>query len=167
MTRVVIPSRWTGECFRPLATYRHLTAGLEEGPVYDVAADKRRSDVTHRHEFAWLNEAHANLPEHLARQYPSVEHLRKAALIATGWCTTADYVCGSRAEAARWAANLRREMDEYAVVVVSAVVVRVHRAKSQARNAMGGADFQASKSAILAWVAGLLEVAPADLRAAA
>lgn len=163
-----LPCRWDGEALRPVFNFLAIARDkLELNIVYDVSAEKRRSDRTHRHEFAWLNEAHASLPEPLARLYPSVEHLRKAALIATGWCSTTDYVCGSRAEAARWAVNLRRELDAYAVVEISESVIRVHKARSQARNAMGAAEFQASKSAVLEWVAGLLDVAPADLAVAA
>lgn len=74
-----------------------------------------------------------------------------------------DYVCSSGAEAIRWAANLRKEVDEYALVIVERSVVRVMKAKSQSRKAMAKADFQASKTAILEWVAGLLDVAPETL----
>lgn len=126
--------------------------------VYWLTVEPQRSEKSHGHEFAWLTEAWKTLPDELTAEYPTSEHLRKRALIQTGWRTTQDYVCGSRAEAARWAANLRRELDEYAVVLVSAGVVRVHRAVSQAKAAMGAADFQKSKQDILEWVAATLGV---------
>lgn len=47
--------------------------------------------------------------------------------------------------------------------VVRDAVVRVHTAQSQSRKAMGGAEFQASKTALTEWVAGLLGVAPETL----
>jgi hypothetical protein len=138
-----------------------------QGEIVRFEPVEERSEVSHRHEFAFLREAWANLPEHLASEYPTAEHLRKKALIATGWCDVRDHVCGSATEARRTAAALRGELDDYTVVIVSANVVRVCRAKSQARNRMKKADFQASKTAILEYVAGLLDVAPADLERAA
>lgn len=134
-----------------------------QGEVVMLAPVEERSEVSHRHEFAWLREAWQTLPEHLTAEYPSAEHLRKRALIATGWCTVRDYACASRAEAARLARTLEGELDDYAVVIVSDAVVRVCRAKSQSRSKMKAADFQASKTAVLEYVAALLEVAPETL----
>jgi hypothetical protein len=164
MTAPPIPCAYYQGVFRPLGRFADTAAHhYGEGEIVNLVAHEDRSEVSHRHEFAWLREAWANLPEGLADAYPSAEHLRKRALIATGWCTTQDYVCSSKAEAARWAANLRRETDEHALVIVSEAVVRVHRAKSQARGKMNKADFQASKTAILEWVAALIGVAPEQL----
>lgn len=157
--------QWSGEAMIP----RSARAADEQyviGQFYRMGEIDERSEVAHRHEFAWLREAWLNLPDHLARAYPSAEHLRKAALIATGWCTTTDYVCGSHAEAQRWAANLRREVTEYDVVEVRAGVVRVHRAHSQRRGAMDKKEFQASKNAIIDWVSALLGVEPEALQRA-
>lgn len=137
-----------------------------QGEVVMLAPVEEHSEVSRRHEFAWLREAWVNLPEGLAEAYPSAEHLRKRAMIATGWCTTQDYVCGSKAEAARWAANLRRELDAYTLILVSGAVVRVHRAKSQGKGKMKPADFQASKQAILEWVSDLLGTTPEALQRA-
>lgn len=138
-----------------------------EGAIYWLTEEPERTEKSHNHEFAFISTAWKTLPEHLTAEYPSSEALRKRALIATGWCTVQDYVCGSRAEAARWAANLRRELDEYALVVVSESVVRVYRARSQARRAMGGVDFQKSKTDVLHWIADLIGVAPEELSRAA
>jgi hypothetical protein len=134
-----------------------------DGAVYWLTPEPQRSEKSHGHEFAWLTEAWKTLPDHLTADYPTSEFLRKKALIATGWHTVQDYVCSSRAEAARWVENLRREADKYAVIVPSGTVVRVFKARSQSKAAMGAADFQASKTAILEWVAGLLDVAPEAL----
>lgn len=149
--------QWDGEAMRP----RSNTAADEQyviGQYYRLAEMEEASEVSRNHQFAWLKDAWATLPEHLAYRYPSPEHLRKAALIATGWCTTTDYVCGTAKEAERWAENLRREVSTYDVVEVRASVVRVHRARSQRRGAMQKADFQACKTAILEWIAALLDV---------
>lgn len=138
-----------------------------EGEVVLMAQVEERTEVSHRHEFAWLRDAWATLPESIADDYPSPEHLRKRALIATGWADVKDYVCASRAEATRLASALRGETDDYTVVIVRDAVVRVCRAKSQSRRAMNKADFQASKDAVLRWVADLLGSTPDDLSPAA
>lgn len=161
-----VPMRWSGEAMVPLPSFSKLAdKSYVIGEVYPMAPLEGRSEVSHSHQFAWLREAWMSLPESMAAEYPSPEHLRKRALIATGWCTMTDYVCSSAAEAARWATNLRKEVDEYALVIVERAVVRVFKAKSQAIRAMGGEDFQASKTAILEWVANLLGVDPATLSA--
>lgn len=136
------------------------------GEVLLLAPVDERSEISHRHEFAWLREAWENLPEALAADYPSAEHLRKRALIATGWCDVRDYPATSRAEALRLAATLKAELDDYAVVIVRDAVVRVCRAKSQARGKMNKADFQASKEAVLTYAANLLGVTAKELEAA-
>jgi hypothetical protein len=168
MTAPPIPMQYEGGgLFRAL----RRAVGVAEhhygaGEVILMAPVEERSEVSHRHEFAWLRAAWASLPEHLADEYPSAEALRKRALIATGWCDVRDYACANRAEAQRLAATLRGELDDYTVVIVREAVVRVCRAKSQAKNKMKAADFQASKTAILEWIAGLLEVQPAALERA-
>lgn len=140
-----------------------VAENFSDGAVYWLTPEPQRSDKTHAHEFAWLTEAWKTLPDHLAGEYATSEHLRKRALIATGWHTVQDYAAGSRAEAVRWAENLRHECDKYALIVVSGTVVRVFKARSQSKSAMGGPDFQASKTDLINWVSALLDVAPADL----
>lgn len=162
-----LPFVWKDGAMHPLGRVRNIAgASYGEGEIVVLAPVEERSDATHKHEFAWLKEAWLNLPPALAAEYPSVERLRKTALIRTGWCTVQDYPCGTRAEAARWARNLARELDEYSIIEVSASVVRVFRARSQARGAMGKEDFAASKTAILEWVSNLIGVEPGELQKA-
>lgn len=134
-----------------------------QGEVVMLAPLEERSEVSHRHEFAWLRDVWSSLPDHIAADFPSAEHLRKRALIATGWCDVRDYPCASRAEAMRLASTLRSEVDDYTVVIVREAVVRVCRAKSQARGKMNKADFQASKTAILEWVSALIGATPEQI----
>ena len=136
---------------------------FEPGQTYLLAEVQESSEASHRHEFAWLKEAWQTLPESIAADYPSSEHLRKRALINTGWCDITDHPCASRAEAARTAATLRRELDDYAVVIVQDAVVRVLRAKSQGYRKMNREDFGKSKQDILEWVAALLGTSPQAL----
>lgn len=165
MTAPPIPFMYEGDGrFAALPRARDLCAEhYGQGEVVMLAPVEERSEVSHRHEFAWLKDVWATLPETIAADFPSAEHLRKRALIATGWCMTQDYACGSKTEARRWAVNLRRETDEYTVVDVSESIVRVHRAKSQARGKMNRTDFQASKTAIIEWISDLIGVTPAQV----
>lgn len=159
-----LPCMFDGEAFRPVGSFlRVAKTHFGEGEIVTLAVWEERSEATHRHEFAWLREAWMNLPDGLAEEYPSPEHLRKRALIATGWCHVRDYPCASKAEAERLRATLRRELDDYTVVVRQGDVVRVCRAKSQARSKMAKDKFQQSKTDILNYVAGLLEVSPDQL----
>lgn len=160
----LIPMQWSGEEMRPLPSFARMAdEAFVIGAVYRMVELEERSEVSHSHQFAWLKPAWQSLPDDLKAEYPSPEHLRKRALIRTGWCTVQDYPCGSRSEAARWAINLKRESDEYTVVVPSESVVRVYRARSQARGAMNKADFQASKTDLMNWIADLIGVEPDTL----
>lgn len=148
----------------PLGRFGRLAhEQYEPNQTYFLGDIEERSEVSHRHEFVWLKEAWETLPEDLGEKYPSSEHLRKAALIATGWSTIHDYACVTPAEARRTYAIIRSLVDEYAVVVVQDAVVRVVEARSQARAKMKPADFQKSKQDILDWVSGLLGVEPSSL----
>jgi hypothetical protein len=133
-----------------------------EGAVYWLNVEPDRSDKTHNHEFAWLNEAWKNLPEAMAERFPSSEHLRKRALIEAGYYDEKVIDVGVNAAALRVAAFARSE-DEFAAVIVRGPVVVVRKAKSQSRRAMGAADFQTSKQAILEIVAEMIGVKPEDL----
>jgi len=140
------------------------------GESYRLAPIEDRSDISHNHEFAWLREAWASLPEALSDQFPSPAVLRKWALIRAGYCDVTDHVCQFKTEAARTAVLLSAQTDDYAIIAVEDKTVRVFKARSQSRKAMDKAEFQASKTAIMDVIAGLLDVEPealADLRAAA
>lgn len=153
--------RWTGEGFEPSTGYwqrladRHLVVGH----VYRLVEEAERSEVSHRHEFAWLREAWNSLPDALLDQYPNSEVLRKHGLIAKGHCTMKQHVCASVAEAERLAAILK-PYDVYAIVRQRGPVVTVYTAVSQSKKAMGAKMFQQSKSDLMEFVGDLLGVDP-------
>jgi len=157
---------WDGEAMMPSTQFHARNADREfvVGERYVLVEEKQRSTKTHNHEFAVLHEAWANLPERYADEAwaQSPEHLRKYALIRSGFCDSQTYACGSHAEAMRWAANLR-PLDEFSLVVVRGPVVIRYTAKSQSRKAMDAVEFQASKTAVLEFISSLLDVAPAEL----
>ena len=161
--------QWTGSVMQPLGRFARLAAeAFTEGEQYRMEAVEARSWISHNHQFAWLYDAWLSLPEQYAMEpwAQSSEHLRKYALIKTGFCDTQTWVCGSKAEATRWAANMRPE-DEYSIVVAQGNTVLRFTAKSQKMRAMGAKEFQASKTAIMDFIAGLLDVAPAELQGSA
>lgn len=133
------------------------------GGRYRVQLVEERSRSSHNHYFAAIGEAWRNLPDHMLDEFPSAEHLRKKALVRAGYADERTFVCASKAEAARMAAFLR-PMDEYAIVSVREATVTVWTAKSQSVRAMGKAEFQESKDAVLDTISRLIGVSVDDLR---
>jgi hypothetical protein len=142
--------QWDGEAMRP-ATARwavECNRCFVVGEEYRMEAIEDRSAASHNHYFSCIQGAFDNLPEKMAGQFATPDHLRRYALIKAGYRDERSIVCASRAEALRIAAFIR-PMDEYAVVVVSEAVVRVYTAQSQSYRAMGKEQFGKSKEAVL------------------
>lgn len=153
---------WDGESHIPVyprLADKHYVVGQK----YRLVVEEERSEATHRHEFAWLREAWKNLPEDLAMEYPTAEHLRKRALIEAGYYDETIVDAGSKAAALRIAAFIR-PMDDFAVVFVRDCFVIKRTAKSQSRRAMDKKTFQASKQAIMDIVAAMIGTDPATLQ---
>ena len=158
---------WTDDgTFVPASRWWAKRADIEfaVGEEVELQRWEDRSWKSHGHQFAWLKNAWDNLPDFMVDQFPSPEHLRKYALIKTGYCSMRQYPCGSAAEATRWAINLRPE-NPYCIVKAEGSIVTVYEAMSQSVKVMGAKDFQASKQAILDYVASLLRVEPGVLAA--
>lgn len=155
---------WTGDAMVPAGVVwlQRATDRYTVGAEYMIDGQEPRSDASHNHYFAAVNEAFLNLPVAAAERFASSEHLRKFALIRTGYRDERSHVCASKAEAQRTAAFIK-PMDDFAVVTVDGPVVTVFTAKSQSRAAMGGKVFQDSKEAVLAYLAAMIEVRPAAL----
>lgn len=149
--------RWDGEAMVAEPRFRKLAdAAYTVGEVYRLEVQEQRSLVSHNHYFATLNDIWLSLPEEYGDRIPSAEHMRKFALIRTGYRDERSIVCASKAEAARVAAFLK-PMDDFALVVVNEATVTVYTAKSQSHKAMGGKVFQQSKEAVLQYCQGLVE----------
>lgn len=161
MTLAPQPFRWDGEAMVPLRP-KLADQAYVIGETYAMVPHEDRSPKSHRHFFASVNEAWKNLPDDLAEKFPTADHLRKAALIKAGYRDERTIVAASRAEALRLAAFVR-PMDEYAIVSTAGATVVVWTAKSQSERAMGRAEFQASKDAVLAILADLIGVDAATL----
>jgi hypothetical protein len=156
--------QWNGEHMVPMRP-EAARGAYELGRKYWLDEVSERSWVSHAHEFAFIAQAWDNLPEALMDKFPTPTHLRKAALIATGWYRETIVEAGSKPAALRVAAYARGE-DEFAHVVVRGSTVIVRKARSQrmhGHDRMDKAEFEASKADILGWIAGLLGVSAEDL----
>jgi hypothetical protein len=163
MSGAPLPFVWDGETMRPLPDFAAAVAErFGAGEVVALAPAELRSSSSHRHYFACVREAWVNLPEGLAERFATEEHLRKYALIKTGYRDERSIVCASRAEARRIAAFIR-PIDDYAILTVSDKVVTQFTAKSQSVEAMGKSQFQASKDAVLDILAEMIGVDPTRL----
>jgi hypothetical protein len=127
------------------------------GKRYALSEPDDRSMASHRYYFAAVRDGWLNLPEEVAARYPTEEHLRKRALIQTGWRDERHFVCKSKAEAKRFATMLDT-FDEYAVITVLGKVVYVVTAKSQAADVMKNKEFQASKNDVLDYIEDLIGI---------
>lgn len=158
-----LPFQWQGDSFTPLPRF---AAACDQqftiGEVYRLVAVEERSMNSHRHFFAALHDAWLNLPEAVGDRFPTSEHLRKYCLIRSGFRDERSFVCASKDEAQRLASFVK-PIDDYAFVVVSEATVTVYTAKSQSLKAMGKADFQRSKQAVLDICAEFIDVAPEAL----
>lgn len=151
-----VPFFWDGESMvtrHPILADKHYTIGEN----YVLVEHQERSLASHGHYFACLREAWLNLSDADMERFPTQEHLRKYALIKAGYHDQRSIVCASKAEANRMAGFIK-PMDEFAVVIASEATVTVYTAKSQSMRAMGKADFQTSKDAVLQIVAEMIGV---------
>ena len=155
---------WDGESLVPRVP-RLADKHLVVGETYMMVPHEERSDKTHKHEFAWLREAWLNLPEDLAVEYPTPEHLRKRALIEAGYYHETIVDAGSKVAALR-IATFTRTIDDFALVFVREQFVIRRVAKSQSRRAMKKAEFQASKTAIMEVISNMIGVKPEELQRA-
>ena len=155
---------WTGDSFEPLKRFQKACDEVFViGERYTLEEVKGRSQRSHNHYFASVHEGWLNLPEATAERFASSEHLRKWALVRTGFHDQRSIVANSKAEALRIAAFIR-PMDEFAIVVVSECTVTVYTAKSQSKKAMGGDVFQKSKQAVLELIATMIGTDAQTLR---
>lgn len=158
------PFIWTGDSFQPANAHwaRKCDERFVVGQSYALDEIHPRSSATHAHYFATLHDIWQSLPDHLAEQYPTDEHLRKYALIRTGYHTMTQHVCKSGAEAERLA-TIIKPYDTYQLVTVKDSIVTVYNAISQDYRSMDKRTFAESKEKVVDWCSNLIG---ADRRAA-
>jgi hypothetical protein len=144
---------WDGESMVPQKRFQQLCdKQYVIGETYPLVVHEPRSSNSHNHYFASLTEAWSNLPDDISAQFPTVDHLRKFALIKAGFRDERSVACSSKAEAQRVAAFVK-PIDDFAIVTVVEAMVTIYTAKSQSMRAMGKTVFQDSKDKVLdiAW----------------
>lgn len=155
------PLRYEGNgMFRCLRPNR---ISLQPGEVHGWQMAEARSKASHDHFFVCINQAWKNLPEDLGDEFPSPEHLRKWALIKSGFCTRTTILCANAEEAAKLAAKTA-QMDRYSLVEIAEDssplkrrrVVTIWTADSQRKDEMGRKIFQEAKDRALHVVSELL-----------
>ena len=142
--------RWDGLTFHPAGDYweRLARSQLTQGEMVVLSPVEERTAKSHNHYFASLRDIWQSLPDMLLASYPTPEHMRKRALIETGWCDIEDWIPGKGKSFAT---------DGYCIMISRGGVVRVYKPKSQGVKAMGKRDFEQSKRDVLDWCEGLLE----------
>ena len=154
---------WTGEAWTIQPRFAKLAdKHFVIGETRMMVPHEDRSMASHGHYFASVNEAWQNLNEADTERFPTPNHLRAYALIHAGYRDESSIVCASHAEALRVAA-WARPANDLDIVVVVGNVVRRWRAQSQSFRAMGKERFQASKTAVLDFLADMIGVAPSAL----
>lgn len=155
-----LPCIWNGEVLVPVRGYqRQADASLVIGTRYTVEVEEPRNMAQHKGYFARIHEAWQSMPEELLEDYPSSEHLRKRALIKTGYASMTDFVCASSVQAVA-AARAFTGADKYALVEISDRAVRIWQAESQSLRAMGSQRFKRSIDEVERWIGDLLEIPP-------
>ena len=169
MTTAPITFQWIDGAMVPMRRFSNICGdAFVANEFYTMDVIEERSWRSHKHYFAALHEGWANLPERYSMEpwAQSDTHLRRYALIKTGWSDSQTFTCGSQAEAHRWAANMR-PLDDYSIVVALGPTVVRYTAKSQSIPAMGARDFQKSKVDVLDFVSDLIDTTRGELEAAA
>jgi hypothetical protein len=139
----------------PRLADRHLVVG----ELYRMSVEEERSMASHRQYFAALHDLWLNLPEDVAENFPSEEHLRKRALIEAHYYDEEIIDCGSNKVAPNIAAAIRKR-DDFALIFVRDQFVIIRTAKSQSLKAMGKKLFQQSKQDVLDIVSAMVGSKP-------
>jgi hypothetical protein len=161
---VTLPFRYEGNglfrCLRP----KQITAAIGQVDGWQLA--EHRSPESHRHFFACVNEAWKSLPEDMADDFPSPEHLRKWSLIKAGFCSETRIACANNSEAMTLATKAKA-MDRYSIIAIDGKAVTIWTADSQRKDAMGRAAFQEAKERALHIISQLIGTDAATLKEAA
>lgn len=162
---IPIQFHWDGEVMRPHERFqRACNKQYVVGQDYPLIPVEERSMASHRGYFAALTEGWRNLPEDMADEFVSPEHLRKFCLIKAGYCNKRSIVCASLEEAGKVAAFIK-PLDEFALVTSDFRVVNVYTAQSQALSSMDKATFKKSRDDVLDIIASMIDVTVEELKA--
>lgn len=151
--------RWTGEAMEPLSPKladRHLVVG----ETYLLRPGRSRK--SHNHYFAVVDRAWENLPETIAKEFPTADHLRARALIELGYCNQRTCPTPSEDFAIRFAAFMRPSHPFSVVSVHGNMIVEV-TPMTQSEEGMDAETFAKSKKDVLEYLSTLIGVSVKDL----
>lgn len=138
-------------------------AMFHDGVVYRMTPYEERTKKEHNHFFACVHKAWLNLREGADdSEFRNSEHLRKFALIKTGYYRKKSIVCSTAREAAYFAGFLEL-YSIYAIIEVSGAVIDVYTPESQSEKEMGRDRFQQSKRDVLEYLADKIGVTYEEL----
>lgn len=156
-----LPFRWDGRNMVPRFPER-AAHHYEVGQTYLMVEHSHRSRAEHNFYFAAIANAWENLPEEVADELPSPDHLRAWALVKAGYADKDIIKCASNDDAIVLAA-VAKAGSKIRIVEVVGKVVTVWTPHSQSMRAMGKTKFQESKQKVLDVLAGMIKVEPAAL----
>lgn len=160
----LLPLRYEGGgVFRCLYPNR---ISVPVGEVRGWQMMESRSKASHDHFFAVVTEAWKSLPEDMAEEFPSPDHLRKWALIKAGFCTMTKVACSNN-EAAVNLLRAWKAVDRYSILNVDGKVVTIWTADSQRKDTQGRKEFQAAKDAAMHILSNLIGTDVTTLKEAA
>ena len=163
-----IKYRWDGAWMSPLPAFvgqcaKQFTAGA----VYTLQEMHDRSEQSHKAYFAIIKTVYDNLPEDIDNMWRNAEELRAWALIEAGYSNVAEETFPSKEEAMRSAHFLMRAAAAkgiYARVELKGRKVIWRTARSQARSAMSGREFQECRERVCQVLGKLIGVPVEDLK---
>jgi hypothetical protein len=155
---------WNGQHFIPLPRFKRMCdEQFAVNEEYAIIKSEERNMTRHRGYFAALKDAFDNLAEEYANGYPSVEHLRAAALIEAGYCSESTFISDTSEHARELAMSLRR-LSPLSIIRVKGNIVKHFEAESQSVHAMKKERFEASCKAVLEIVASMARTTVAELK---
>jgi hypothetical protein len=155
---------WQGDSFVP-ASERWAKVCDKQfviGVNYVLTEHQLRSEKSHRHYFASVKEIWQSLPADVALYFPTADHLRKFALIRTGYHNSHSIVLKNEFDAIK-AAGMMRPMNDLDLIVQDGRIVTRFSAKSQDTQHMGHDEFQKSKTDVLDFLSDTIGVRRAVL----
>ena len=145
--------KWNGEAMEPIGRFSRLAERtFTSDMTYRMIVEEERSGASHRQYMAAVHEGWMQLPEPWDMAFPTEDHLRKYCLIKTGFCDITKVV-----------GKKRVPVDGYAIVAEEDGVTTIYQAKSQSYKAMGPAEFQKSKIAVLDCIADMVGITAEQL----
>lgn len=152
MTGAPLYFRWNGDGMIPIGRYiREANERFVVGERYQMEVIEQRSQAFHAFYFARVAELWQTLPERFDGRFKSPDHLRAYALVHTGHCEE-NVVTVESKEVAERVGAFALALDDLCVIDIKGTVVRVFKAHSQKKSAMGAKAFKQSAEDVIDFI---------------